>query len=94
MDKETLEKLTQLSRIECSEEDQERLLGDLQKVLGYVEQLQEVNTEGVEPCYQVSEGLVCPQREDEVGPTLDREEFLKNSPSHIGGMVRVPTVIT
>lgn len=93
LNKETLKNLTLLSRIECSEEEQEALVNDLGKILRYVEQLQEVNTENVPPCNHVLAGMVNVMRDDICGNTLSRETFLANSPSHTGGMIRVPPVI-
>lgn len=93
LDKETIKKLTQLCRIDCSEEEQESLLQDLEKTLSYIEQLQEINTDDVLPCNQVLENMGNVMREDVIGEVLNRELFLENAPSHIGGMIRVPTVI-
>lgn len=55
--------------------------------------MKEVDTEGVEVCNHVSETVSNVMREDDIGETLPRETFLENSPSHVGGMIRVPTVI-
>lgn len=93
LDKETIKKLTQLCRIDCTEEEQESLLKDLKQILEYIEQLQQIDTENVPPCNHVLEGMANIMREDEVGAVLDREAFLANAPSHIGGMIRVPPVI-
>lgn len=93
LDKETIEQLTHLCRIDCTEEEQESLLNDLRKVLTYFEQLQEIDTENVQPCNHVLENMMNVMREDEIGECLDRETFLANAPSHIGGMIRVPPVI-
>lgn len=93
LNKQTIEQLTKLSRIGCSEEEQERLLKDLRNILTYVEQLHEVDTENVTPCCHVLEGINNVMRDDEVGPTMPREVFLANAPSHTGGMIRVPPVI-
>jgi aspartyl-tRNA(Asn)/glutamyl-tRNA(Gln) amidotransferase subunit C len=93
LDKETIKKLTRLCRIDCSEEEQEALLRDLQAILGYFEQLQKIDTEHVPPCNHVLEEITNVMREDAIGKTLDREAFLANAPSHIGGMIRVPPVI-
>ena len=49
IDKKTLEHLTELSRIELEKKSEEKLLGDLQKILGHFEELKEVNTENIEP---------------------------------------------
>lgn len=92
LDRETIQKLVELSRIQCSDEEQEALLESLKKILVYVEQLQEVDTEDVPACNHVIPGVTSPLREDVVGATMSREEFLENSPSHVGGMIRVPPV--
>lgn len=93
LDKETIEQLTRLCRIDCTEEEQESLLKDLRKILTYIEQLQEIDTKNVPPCNHVLEGMANVMREDVVGEVLDREIFLGNAPAHIGGMIRVPPVI-
>lgn len=92
-DKDMIHYLTQLSHIHCTEDEQESLMNDLGEMLDYVEKLQEVDTEKVSPCHHVLEDFTNVMREDEVGETLSRETFLKNAPSHIGGMIRVPPVI-
>ncbi len=93
LDKETIRKLTRLCRIDCTEEEQETLLKDLKKILAYIEQLQEIDTTNVAPCNHVLESMYNVMREDAIGPVLNREDFLGNAPSHIGGMIRVPPVI-
>ena len=49
IDKKTLEHLTELSRIELEKKSEDKLLEDLQKILGHFEELKEVNTENIEP---------------------------------------------
>jgi aspartyl-tRNA(Asn)/glutamyl-tRNA(Gln) amidotransferase subunit C len=93
LNKETIKSLIELSRIECSEQEQETLLQDLKKILQYVELLQEVDTTHVSPCNHVMEDVANVLREDVVGETMPRDVFLANAPSHIGGMIRVPPVL-
>lgn len=93
LDKQTIKTLITLSRIRCTEEEQEALLTDLQKILSYVDQLDEVDTENVTPCYQVIADMANVMREDAIGTTLPRDVFLENAPSQIGGMIRVPPVL-
>lgn len=93
LDKETVEYLSRLSRIECTQEEQEALLNDLKKILDYVEQLQDVDTENISPCCHVLEGMANVLREDTVGEVMDRQLFLNNAPSHVGGMIRVPPIL-
>lgn len=93
LNKESIKSLIQLSRIDCSEEEQAALLQDLAKILAYIEQLQEIDTENVPPCNQVLAGMSNVMRDDVVGETLSRDVFLSNAPSQIGGMIRVPPVM-
>lgn len=93
LDQETIQLLSTLCRIECTEEEEMGLLKDLQKILAYFETLDEIDTTDVPPCYQVHENVSNNFRDDEVGDTLPRDVFLSNAPSHTGGMIKVPTVI-
>lgn len=93
LDESALDNLVKLSRIECTDEEKKALHAQLADVLRYIEQLNEVDTSGVEPCYRVLETLSNVLREDAIGETLPREEFLANAPAHVGGMIRVPPVI-
>lgn len=93
LDKKTIKTLIQLSRINCSEKEQESLLNDLKKILHYVELLNEIDTTHVPPCHTVLDDVANVMREDVVGDVMLREVFLANAPSHIGGMIRVPPVI-
>lgn len=93
LDKETIQELSRLCRIDCSEEEQESLLEDLKKILNHIEQLQQIDTENVPACNHILEGMANVMREDCIGELLSRESFLANAPSHVGGMIRVPSVI-
>ncbi len=92
--RETVRYLSQLCRIDCSEEEEEALLGDLQRILKYIEQLQAIDTEGVPPCSHVIPGVGNVFRNDVVGDILPREAFLDNAPEHVAGMIRVPPVLS
>ncbi len=93
MDEKQIKNLQKLARIALSPQEEERLLSNLKKILSHVEHLNEVDTDGVEPCRYVIEGTTTPLREDEPKRLIEREEFLRNAPEHIGGMIRVPKVI-
>jgi len=92
-DKQLIKYLTSLSRIDCSEEEEETLLHDLKSMIHYVDSLKEVDTENIKPCNHVLSEISNVFREDVTGKTLKSKQFLDNSPEQIGGMVRVPTVI-
>jgi len=93
LSKETLKNLAQLSRIRCSENEEDALLKDLQSILNYMEELKQIDTNGVNACNHVLEEISNVTREDVVGQTMPRQVFLDNSPSQVSGMIRVPLVI-
>ena len=92
LNQENIKKLTELCRIDCSDEECSSILMDLRKILDYIEQLKEIDTTDVPACDHVLE-MVNVMREDEVAALLDRDTFLANAPAHIGGMVKVPPVL-
>ena len=93
MDQKQIKNLQKLARIDLSEEEEKELLTNLQNILVHVDKMKEVDTEGVEPCYHVIAGTTAPLRSDTAERLIERDEFLKNAPEHIGGMVRVPKVM-
>lgn len=93
IEKEELQLLKKLCRIQLSHEEERKCLENLKKILNYMDQLKEVDTEGVEPCRHVIPKVAAPLREDEPKRLISRDVFLKGSPSHVGGMVKVPKII-
>lgn len=93
LDKNTIRSLSKLSRIRCTEEEEEAILKDLKKILSYIDQLNEIDTENVAPCNHVIPEMVNVFRPDEVGEIMPRSTFLDNAPSQIGGLIRTPPVI-
>lgn len=85
--------LMKLCRIECTDDEKQKLSKNLFQILAYIDQLNELHTEGTPPCTHVLETLKNVLRKDEVGETISREALLENSGSHVGGMVRVPPII-
>jgi aspartyl-tRNA(Asn)/glutamyl-tRNA(Gln) amidotransferase subunit C len=93
MNEDDFNKLSRLCRISCTEEEKKDFLKSLDNTLAYVEQLKEVDTEGVPACFTVLETLSNVLREDIPGEPLSRDAFLANAPAHVGGMIRVPPVL-
>ena len=80
--------------MECNEEEERDILDCLPRILDYVKQLDELNTDNTKTCRYVLRGMLRNQmREDEVKDTLSREQFLANAPDQIGGMIRVPPIL-
>jgi aspartyl-tRNA(Asn)/glutamyl-tRNA(Gln) amidotransferase subunit C len=81
-----------LARLALSEEEAELYTTQLQRILGYVEKLSELKTEGVEPTsYTVPFTRVM--REDRVTNSISQEEALKNAPDKAIGCFKVPQII-
>ena len=93
INKETIAKLSELSRIDCTEAEKEAILKDLEGILTYFDQLEELDTSNVPCCNQVLAGMANVTREDKVGTPLSRELFLSNAPASKGGLIAVPPVI-
>jgi aspartyl-tRNA(Asn)/glutamyl-tRNA(Gln) amidotransferase subunit C len=90
--REEVIRLAELSDIFLSDEEIDRLGGDLEKIVEYISELAELDTTGVEPTYQVT-GLENVWREDKVGKHLTREELLATAPVVRDGAVEVPKVL-
>ena len=91
--KDEVIKLARLSKIGLSESEVEQFRTELESILAHVEQLQAVDTEGVEPTYQVSglKNVTRPDEIDDYGTT--REDLLNNASETKDGMIKVPKVL-
>jgi aspartyl-tRNA(Asn)/glutamyl-tRNA(Gln) amidotransferase subunit C len=92
LDKATVAHIATLARIEVPEADQEALAGELTGILGWIEQLGEVETAGVEPMTSVVE-MTLPMREDLVADGDRRDAVLGNAPAAAKGFFVVPKVV-
>ncbi|MFT4770035.1 MAG: aspartyl-tRNA(Asn)/glutamyl-tRNA(Gln) amidotransferase subunit C [Cryomorphaceae bacterium] len=92
VDNALIDKLANLSKLEFDEESKERIKKDLTRMLAFVEQLNELDTEGVEPLIHVNEEK-NKFREDVVSEELSQKEALKNAPEHDGFYFKVPKVV-
>ena len=90
---DNVKKLASLSALQVSDEEVVRLQSELQNILKFVEQLDAVDTTGVEPTYQVT-GLQNVWRDDEIiDYGLSREQLLKNAPDEHDGQIKVKRVL-
>lgn len=92
IDKETLNKIAHLARLEFEEKDSEKMLQELSNIISFVEKLNEVDTEGIEPLTTMSHEVNA-LRTDEVKPHLDHDLALKNAPKKDADYFRVPKVL-
>ena len=90
--KEDVKHIAGLAKLKFSDEELEDFTNKFSHVLSYVEKLQEVDTENVEPTYQVNDNIQL-LREDEVVEGLSREDVLRNAPDKQYGYFRLPKVL-
>jgi aspartyl-tRNA(Asn)/glutamyl-tRNA(Gln) amidotransferase subunit C len=81
-----------LARLALGPAEEERLTGELNRILEYMEKLNELDTEGVEPTSHVVP-MSRTFREDEVDPFPARDELLKSAPQREDGYFKVPRII-
>ncbi len=92
LDKETVKNIANLARIRVPEENLDHLAGELSGILDWVEQLNSVNTDGVEPLASVVD-VTLPLRADEVSDGDCRDQVLANGPDTEDGYYAVPKVV-
>lgn len=90
--KKEVEDVARLARLALSPEEVDLYTTQMQRILGYVEKLSELDTSGVEPSAstELAEGLM---REDTPRGSLDKEEALGNAPARARGCFKVPQII-
>ncbi len=89
---ETIEYVSILAKLELSEEEREQAKQDMGRMLDYIDQLNELDTEGVEPMSHVFP-VHNVFREDVVTNGDDREAILKNAPEEKDGAFMVPRTV-
>ncbi len=91
IDKSDVEDLAKLAQLELKEEEKAQFARELNDVVDYINQILQVDTEGVEPTYypQPRENVL---REDKVTNQENREQMMEEAPDSIKGQYRVPGI--
>lgn len=85
--------LALLSNLQLSDDEIDNLRGDLENILGYIEQLGQLDTNGIEPTYQVT-GLENVWRDDKMNNGgVGRGELLALAPDQVDNSIKVPKVL-
>lgn len=92
IDLKTVHKMARLAKLTLTPDEERTYAEQLEKIVTYIEQLREIDTSQVKPLAQVHETANV-MREDEVRPSLEVTEVLRNAPAHRGGYFVVPKVI-
>ena len=90
IDREQVEHVATLARLELSEEELERMAGELSGILEHVDRISQLDLEGVEPTSHVIP-LENVLRADEPRPSWSQEEMLERAPDPASGSFRVPS---
>jgi len=92
IDKKTVENIAKLARLALTEEEKKSFAGQLDKILAYIDKLNELDTSKIEPTFHAVP-LKNVFRDDEVKPSLKQEEALANAPQKDRGYFKVPRII-
>ncbi|GAB3042959.1 Asp-tRNA(Asn)/Glu-tRNA(Gln) amidotransferase subunit GatC [Virgibacillus ainsalahensis] len=90
--KDQVKHVANLARLEITEEEAEMFTDQLSSIITYAEQLNELDTDGVEPTTHVLD-LKNVMRKDEPKKTITQEDALKNAPDKESGHFRVPSIL-
>ena len=92
LDPATIHRIAKLARIRVEEAEVAQLQGELNGILGWIEQLQEVDVEGVQPLTGAAQ-MALRLRDDAVTDGGRPEQVLANAPDRVGGFYAVPKVV-
>ena len=92
LDAATVRRIAKLARIRVDDAEVATLQGELNAILGYVEQLSEVNVDGIEPLSGGAQ-MIMRQREDVLADGGIAEKILANAPDRVGQFFAVPKVV-
>ncbi len=92
IDEETVDKIAHLARLELNSSEKSAMIDDMNKILGFMDKLNEIDTTGVEPLvYMTDEVNIL--REDTVKQEITHQEALLNAPKHDDDYFLVSKVI-
>jgi aspartyl-tRNA(Asn)/glutamyl-tRNA(Gln) amidotransferase subunit C len=92
IDPNEVREIAQLARLRLDDAEIARLAGELDAVLTHIEELRQLDTEGIEPMTHAVP-FACPLREDAVGAMLEPDQALANAPARDGGFFQVPRIV-
>jgi len=92
IDNETVDKIAHLARLEFENESKQQIINDMNNMLGFIDKLNELDTNNIEPLVYISEERNV-LREDEVIHTITQDEALKNASKKDSDYFKVPKVI-
>ena len=92
VDNDTVKKIARLARLHVAEDKRDALAGELNAILSWIEELETVDTDNVEPLANVT-GHSLPIRDDVVSDGNKQEQVIANAPESTSGFFVVPKVV-
>ena len=92
VDDKLIADLSRLAKLKFDKESSEKMKSDLETILGFVDRLSEVDTEGIDPLVYMSEEVNV-LRSDEISNIVAQENALKNAPQKDSDYFKVPTIL-
>ena len=92
LDSKEVREIAQLARLHLTDAEANRMAGELEAILGHVDELRQLDTDGIEPMTHAVP-FDCPLRPDEGTVMLSVEEALANAPRREGSFFLVPRVV-
>ena len=89
---EDIEYIAKLAKLKLTEDEKDRLVTQMGDIVEFANKISELDTEGVKPTNHILD-VKNVFREDEVKPSYDREDILKNAPKKEAGCIVVPSII-
>ena len=87
-----IQDIAKLSKLKFDDSAEEKMKSDLEKMIAFVDKLNEIDTEGIDPLIYMSEEVNV-LREDKVSEEISQEDALKNAPEKDSDYFKVPTVL-
>ncbi len=92
VDKKLVEEIAHLARLEFRDQESERIINELNRMLNFIEKLNELDTSETEPLIYMNEETNV-LREDEAKTDISRQDALRNAPRHDSDYFRTPKVV-
>ncbi len=92
IDGKTVKEVAHLARLEFENEEEAKMIASMNRMIGFVEKLNELDTQNIEPLIYMTDE-VNHMREDEVKQPLSQKEVLGNAPKHDSDYFKVPKVV-
>lgn len=90
---EEVQEIATLARLRLTDEETARMAGELDAILGHIDEIKALDTDAIEPMTHAV-AFDCPMRADETAPSLTVEEALANAPRREASFFQVPRIIS